>query len=298
MGLPLLGVAVETILEKRSQWSLRRKQLSPTFRHSVLLDNLPIINAKTNTLVTLLDALVIEEKIKLKPEDKVNSVINRVIELYQSGDLTYDEVRDECSSLIVVSFDTTALTVANTLILLAMHPEYQERVFNELKEVFPTAEDCELNEKHLKKLVYLERVVNETLRLIPTVPIDPRKTTQPLTLSNGVTIPKGLTIGIDLFHTHRNTDFWGPEASKFNPDNFLPANIQDRHPFAYLPFLKGRRTCLGMSHLKYSKDIPAVARILRNYKLSTSFRYEDLVFVDNISIKLAKQPLLEFQRRN
>lgn len=42
----------------------------------------------------------------------------------------------------------------------------------------------------------------------------------------------------------------------------------------------------------------ALAKILRNYKVSTSFHYGDLVFVDNIGMKLRKSPLLDFQRRN
>lgn len=41
----------------------------------------------------------------------------------------------------------------------------------------------------------------------------------------------------------------------------------------------------------------ALAKILRNYKLRTSFRYEDLVFIDNIGIKLDKLPLLDFHPR-
>lgn len=41
----------------------------------------------------------------------------------------------------------------------------------------------------------------------------------------------------------------------------------------------------------------ALAKILRNYKISTGFRYEDLVFIDNIGIKLGRLPLLDFQRR-
>jgi len=41
----------------------------------------------------------------------------------------------------------------------------------------------------------------------------------------------------------------------------------------------------------------ALAKILRNYKVSTSFRYEDLDFVDNIGMVLAQQPGIEFQRR-
>lgn len=180
-------------------------------------------------------------------------MINRAIELFRDGDLTRDDVRNEISGMIVAAFETTALTVVHTLILLAMYPDHQETVFSELKELFPTAEDCDpVTQDDLDKLVYLERAVNETLRLIPTVPILPRQMTQDLTLSNGVIIPKGITIALDIFHTHRNTEVWGPDASKFNPDNFLPAKIKERHPFAFLPFLKGKRTCIGKKYLRYS----------------------------------------------
>jgi len=41
----------------------------------------------------------------------------------------------------------------------------------------------------------------------------------------------------------------------------------------------------------------ALCRLLRNYKISTSFRYEDLVYVDNMTMKLAEYPRLEFKRR-
>jgi len=40
-----------------------------------------------------------------------------------------------------------------------------------------------------------------------------------------------------------------------------------------------------------------LAKILRNYKLSTNFLFKDLKFIDNTTIKLAEQPLLEVERR-
>jgi len=41
----------------------------------------------------------------------------------------------------------------------------------------------------------------------------------------------------------------------------------------------------------------ALVKILMNYELSTSFRYEDLDFVDNMVINLVKAPRLAFKRR-
>lgn len=53
--------------------------------------------------------------------------------------------------------------------LLATHPEIQERVVDEIKEVF-YSEDVEFSYDNLSKLSYLERVIKESLRLCPVVP--------------------------------------------------------------------------------------------------------------------------------
>lgn len=53
--------------------------------------------------------------------------------------------------------------------LLATHPEIQERVATEIKEVF-YSEDVEFSYDNLSKMEYLERVIKESLRLCPVVP--------------------------------------------------------------------------------------------------------------------------------
>lgn len=53
--------------------------------------------------------------------------------------------------------------------LLATHPQIQERVASEIKEVF-YSDDVEMSYDNLVKLEYLERVIKESLRLCPVVP--------------------------------------------------------------------------------------------------------------------------------
>lgn len=55
------------------------------------------------------------------------------------------------------------------VMLLATHPEIQERAYEELKEVF-YSDDVEINLDNITKLDYLERVIKESLRLCPVVP--------------------------------------------------------------------------------------------------------------------------------
>jgi len=160
----------------------------------------------------------------------VNTVIHRAIELYEKDEISYSGLMSECSIIVVTAFETSAHTVYHTLILLAMFPDIQEKVFNEIKELLPTTEDLELTYEDLQQLVYLDRVLNESMRVITPVPLITRDTIEDLQLSNGVLIPKGVTITVDIFSMHRNPDVWGPEANKFNPDNFLPDKISKMHP--------------------------------------------------------------------
>lgn len=50
--------------------------------------------------------------------------------------------------------------------MLGMHPEIQEKVFEEQQEIFENTERALTNED-LSRMKYLERVIKETLRLFP-----------------------------------------------------------------------------------------------------------------------------------
>ncbi|KAG5681624.1 hypothetical protein PVAND_011040 [Polypedilum vanderplanki] len=54
--------------------------------------------------------------------------------------------------------------------LLATHQEIQDRVAAEIKEVF-YSDDIEISYDNIVKLEYLERVIKESLRLCPVVPV-------------------------------------------------------------------------------------------------------------------------------
>lgn len=67
---------------------------------------------------------------------------------------------------------------------------------------------------------------------------------------DGYELPAGLTLIINFFTLHRRTDIWGEHADKFNPDNFLPENIEKRPAYSFLPFSGGQRNCIGESNKK------------------------------------------------
>lgn len=74
--------------------------------------------------------------------------------------------------------------ISYAILMLAMHPEYQQRVFEEVKLIFPDkAMDNFVNYEDLSNLEFTERVIKETMRLFPAVPVMARNATAPFDLS-------------------------------------------------------------------------------------------------------------------
>ena len=93
--------------------------------------------------------------------------------------------------------------------LLASHPEIQDKLYDEVKEVFEETEAEEKSElgstaqkrvtfDMLKKMPYLDGVIFETLRLFPAVNYDTREAARDDILPNGVRVPKGTHINYEI----------------------------------------------------------------------------------------------------
>jgi len=61
--------------------------------------------------------------------------------------------------------------------------EHQEKVHEELEEIFGDSE-VQASVKELSQLKYLERVIKETLRIFPSVPLIMRKLVEDVKLGN------------------------------------------------------------------------------------------------------------------
>lgn len=51
-----------------------------------------------------------------------------------------------------------------------MHPEYQEKVYEEIQNILP-ANQTTVTADVINQLSYTDRLIKETLRLFPTIPI-------------------------------------------------------------------------------------------------------------------------------
>lgn len=156
--------------------------------------------------------------------------------------LTDQEVRDEAVTLALGAVDTTMRGLSWVWYLLAMHPWAEARVQSELGTVLgnriPGADD-------LPRLVYLRKVIDESLRLYPPIPAMLR-TARDADEVCGHRIPKGALISILPWVVHRHRKLW-TDPDRFDPERFNDENSAARHRFAYLPFALGPRICVGAS---------------------------------------------------
>ena len=150
-----------------------------------------------------------------------------------------DALRDQIATLIIAGHETTALTLFWSLYLLALAPEWQERVAEEAAGVDLSPEAAPAA---YARLPVARAVVQEALRLYPPAYTIVRVANGPDTVM-GEAIPPGALVVVSPWVLHRHTKLWhDPEA--FDPSRFLPGSPPpDR--FAYLPFGIGPRVCVG-----------------------------------------------------
>jgi cytochrome P450 len=189
--------------------------------------------------------------------------------------------------------ETSAASVSNTILLLAMHPEYQAKVVAELKEVL-VDQTGDLTNEQINQLVYCKQVINESMRLLYIVPLIARQLTGEVTLSNGVVLPAGCTFIIPIFSVHMRKDLWGEDAAEFRPERF-DADVK-RHPYQFLPFSAGTRMCIGYKYA-YSSMVVMLAHLVRSYEFSTDMTLDTLERTFNVSMAMEKGQMVRIKKR-
>eukprot|EP01121_Diplochlamys_sp_Union-15-3_P020531 TRINITY_DN8028_c0_g1_i1.p1 TRINITY_DN8028_c0_g1~~TRINITY_DN8028_c0_g1_i1.p1 ORF type:complete len:334 (-),score=42.72 TRINITY_DN8028_c0_g1_i1:146-1126(-) len=189
-----------------------------------------------------------------------------------SSDKNIEELRDIVINFMVAGRDTTAVLLTWCMYMLGQHPHIELKVRREMENIVG---DSDFTLENLQKLEYLHRVLQETLRLYPPVPIEgygALKDDPEFPLPDGTTIhiPQHTTILYSAYTLHRDPSvFVNPE--NFDPDRFLtPPNR-----WTYLPFFGGPRTCLGQKMAFIEAKI-MVCVLLKHYNLRPipSFKYD------------------------
>ena len=172
--------------------------------------------------------------------------------------MTDMELVGQAAILFGASYETTASTLTWTLFLLAQHPKILRDLMDELDGVLrggPPAND------QLAQLSLLERVIQESMRILAPVPYTIRSATADVEMG-GYQVPKNSRVICSHFLTHHQPDLY-PEPEKFRPDRWLTI---DPSPYEYMPFSAGPRACIGATFAMQAMKI-SVSMILQRFRL-------------------------------
>ncbi|XP_037030675.1 cytochrome P450 4C1-like [Bradysia coprophila] len=202
---------------------------------------------------------------------------------------------NESITMLLAGFETTAGTVANAILMLAMHPEYQQKVYEEIENNL-TNDQTTVTADVINQLTYTDRLIKETLRLFPIIPLITRITRSEMKIGKH-DIPIGTEFILSIFDLHRKASIWGPDADKFDPNNFLPENVAQRHAHSFVPFSFGSRNCVGARYANIVVRL-IVASLVRNFIFTTEEKYEDLRLKWAITLKLENGHFVKLTKRN
>ncbi|XP_054699245.1 cytochrome P450 3A9-like [Grus americana] len=194
--------------------------------------------------------------------------------------LTDIEVLSQAFIFIFAGYEPTSSTLCYLAYELAMHPDVQQKLLEEIDTVLPNK--APLTYEAMMQLEYLDMAVSETLRLFPIGGRLERTCKKDVEI-NGVTIPKGTVVTIPPYTLHRSPEYW-PNPEEFRPERFSKENKESIDPYTYLPFGAGPRNCIGMRFALLTLKV-AIAILLQHFTFQTCKETQ-------IPLKLSSQGLL------
>ena len=167
--------------------------------------------------------------------------------------------------IFLAGFDTTSTALSLTFHFLAINPECQDKLLEEINASVDDNDGKEdLTYDQITKLEYTEAVLHESMRLYNFVGALERLCTKDYPIPDmNYTIPKGMIVQVANF---QNDDEFFSNANKFNPENFLEESKQNRSPYAYSTFGHGPRNCVGMRFALMQMKLILV-HMVRNFKI-------------------------------
>ncbi|UYV36575.1 cytochrome P450 [Rhodobacteraceae bacterium D3-12] len=201
---------------------------------------------------------VIDERNSQKrsePQDFLDLMILALEEDFEDAETTIDNLL----TFVVAGHETSANALAWGYYLLAMYPEAQAAIREEIRSVCP---DGPVGFEDVQNMPLLRAHIKETLRLYPSAAFFARDCAESLTIK-GVRYEKGDALFFPVYSLHRNSKLWdAPEH--YRPERFMEGKIPRGQ---YIPFGDGPRICIGAQYAE-TEIMVLIASVLRKIEFS------------------------------
>jgi len=186
------------------------------------------------------------------------------------SDAPDEALRSNIKVFLAGALEATTSYASWAISHLARNSAAQEQVFEEVSVIE------EYTPENLDGATYLGHVLNETLRLTPSLYFLPRRATADTWIETAdhrkLMIPRGTHVLLDVWHANRHEDHWGVEATgspaiEFIPERWIAMAEQGRasKETLHFGFGHGARVCPG-KHLGQLEVALAVGAFVKMFR--------------------------------
>ncbi|WP_178985983.1 cytochrome P450 [Winogradskyella helgolandensis] len=221
-------------------------------------------------------------------EVKENDLLDMLLEArYDDGNpMEEEQLIDEILILFTAGHETTSNALTFITQLLALHPEWQEKILKERNTILSNSDD-------LMDLVtqskICQQVIEEGMRLYPPVYFIDRVNKETDTF-NDLHIEAGCNLLFSVYEMHRHPKLWE------QPDAFLPERFSEggrKFSSHYFPFGAGPRKCIGNNFAMFEMII-AISELVSAFKVIPKF---DTIDITPLITLKPKNAFLKFEKR-
>nr|XP_013814211.1 PREDICTED: cytochrome P450 1A4-like [Apteryx mantelli mantelli] len=159
--------------------------------------------------------------------------------------LSSEKIINIVNDLFGAGFDTVTTALAWSLMYLALYPDIQKRIQEELDQTIGRERTPRLSDRGM--LPYTEAFILEMFRHSSFLPFTIPHCTTKDTVLNGYYIPKDRCVFINQWQVNHDEKLW-KDPSTFNPERFLSADgtkIERTESDKVMTFGLGKRRCIG-----------------------------------------------------
>ncbi|PVH93311.1 cytochrome P450 [Periconia macrospinosa] len=196
-------------------------------------------------------------------DDILNTLIHQADP--KTGEKLKDgSIVDNMITFLVAGHETTSGLLSFVFYYMLKHPEALANAQKEVDEIIGVEK---VTVMHLPQLKYINAILRETLRLMPTAPVFTVGARKDYIIGGKYRVKKGEPLNALLPAVHCDPSVYGDDAAEWKPERMLDENFKNLPPNAWKPFGNGKRSCIGRA-FAWQESLLVIAILLQKFNFT------------------------------